>query len=121
MSSKIYDALAGLWAGVLLEGNTYGSLHYEVPSQTDPSASEVSGPTYARATLTWDDAISPRSLSNVQTLQWLNLDAVTVVGVGVWSAPTGGSLWVFAQLDEPVIVVDRGSYSLDVGALWVLV
>lgn len=121
MSSRIYDALAEIWAGALLAGNTYGSLHYEIPTQTDPSASEVSGPTYARATLSWDDSVSLRSLSNVQLLEWLNLDAVTVVGVGVWSEPTGGDLWVFALLDSPVIVEDRSSYSLDIGALWVLV
>lgn len=119
MSSKIYDALAAQWAQVLLADNTYASLHYEVPSQTEPGDSEVSGPSYSRAILSWDDSTSPRLLSNVQQLVWQNLDAVTIVGVGVWSQPTSGDLWVFAQLDAPVVVAERGSYSLDVGSLWV--
>ena len=119
MASMILDPLASRFAQILLDTPSFASLHYIAPSADDPSASEVTGPTYARAPLSWDAAAGARLLVNVQQLRWLNLDQVTIVGIGAWDQPTGGDLLLFAQLDTPVVVDDRGSYSLDAGALFV--
>lgn len=120
MASVIYDPLARPWLEYLIGIKCFASLHYEVPNPADPSASEIDGPTYARSPLTWDWAKdTSRTVWNVQDLSWLNLDEVTLVGIGAWSDPTRGDLLVFAQLDDPVPVPARGSYSLAANQLFV--
>lgn len=119
MGSVIFDPLANQWAALLLEQSCFAALHYAYPSPDDPEASEVSGPTYSRPPLTWMYASGSRLLTNAYDLSWLNLDEVTLIGVGVWSAATSGDLLLFAQLDDPVVVSDRGSHQLGAGVLWV--
>lgn len=114
MASVINDPLAKAWLERLSMLSCYASLHFEVPNPDDPAASEVSGGTYSRSPLTWDFADnSTRYLWNIQQLQWLNLDKVTLVAVGAWTDPTKGELLLWAQLDEPIAVPDRGSYQVD--------
>lgn len=113
MSSIIYDPLARPWLDYLIRIDCYASLHFEVPDPSDPGASEVTGPTYSRSPLTWDFVLdTSRTVWNVQDLSWLNLDEVTIIGVGAWTEPTKGDLLLFAQLDDPVAVLDRGSWRL---------
>ena len=120
MASTIYDPLAVPWLEHLIGIKCFASLHYEIPDPADPAASEITGPTYARSPLTWDWAKdTARTVWNTQDLSWVNLDAVTIVGVGAWSDPTKGELLVFAQLDEPIPVPDRGSYRLGANELFV--
>lgn len=120
MASVIYDALAVPWLDYLVGTKCYASLHFEEPDPADPAASEITGPTYARAPLTWDFAKdTTRTVWNVQDLSWLNLDTVTIVGVGAWTEPTKGNFLVFAQLDDPYPVPDRGSYQLAANGLFV--
>lgn len=119
MASMILDPLAEQFAQILVDTPCFASLHYIVPSADDPGSSEATGATYSRAPLTWDYASGVRLLSSVQQLQWLNLDGVTIIGIGAWDGATTGSMLLFAQLDTPVVVSDRGSYSLDAGALFV--
>ena len=95
------------------------SLHFEMPEPDDPGASEVDGTSYSRALLTWDWADnSYRTLWNIQAQQWLNMEQITIVAVGVWDAPTKGELLLVAQLDAPVPIPDRGSYVLDAKTLY---
>lgn len=120
MSAFFCDPLVRKWLAQVKAGNCYASLHFEVPSADDPGASEVSGGTYARSTLTWDDAgASTRAVWNVQDLAWLNLQQVTVVAVGAWDAPAKGSCLLWTVLDEPVAVPDRGSYALPAHGLFI--
>jgi hypothetical protein len=120
MASVIYDPLARPWLQYLIGIKCFASLHYEVPDPSDPAASEISSPTYARSPLTWDFAKdTTRTAWNVQDLTWLNLDAVTLVGVGAWTDPTKGEFLLFAQLDDPYPVPARGSYTLAANGLFV--
>lgn len=113
MSAFMNDPLVRRWLTQLRAIPSYASLHFEVPSADDPGASEVSGGTYSRSSLTWDDVDgSRRALWNVQDLRWLNLQQVTVVAIGAWDAPTLGNCLLWTVLDEPVLVADRGSYAL---------
>lgn len=119
MASVINDPLAILWLELLKAKPGYASLHYEVPNPYDPGASEVSGATYSRSPLTWTYPPDIRSLVNLQDLIWTNIDPTTIVVVGVWDAPTQGKLLLWAQLDEPHQVPDRGSYKVDAQQLFV--
>lgn len=113
MSSVINDPLAEAWLESLIATQCYASLHFEVPNPDDPGASEVTGPTYARSMLAWEWALNDRrSIVNLQDLAWTNLDQVTIVAVGVWTEPTKGDLLLWAQLDEPIPVQDRGSWMI---------
>ena len=120
MASSIWDPLAKAWLEYLKDIQGYASLHFEMPNPDDPSASEVDGTTYSRAMLKWDWADNSfRTLWNNADCQWLNLEQVTIVAIGVWSDPTKGELLVVAELDEPIPVPDRGSYTLDAKSLFV--
>ena len=119
MASVINDPLARVWLDHLVATTGFASLHYETPNPDDPSASEVDGPTYSSSTLTWTYALNDRrSVVNRQDLSWLNLQTTTIVCVGVWDAPTKGNLLLWAQLDEPIPVPDRGSYQVQAGQLF---
>jgi|JI8StandDraft_1071087.scaffolds.fasta_scaffold00464_37 hypothetical protein len=121
MASVIFDTLANAWTQILLDTPCYASIHFEFPTPDDPAASEVDGLSYARSPFIWDTAASQRALVNNDSLEWLNLDATTIIGVGTWDAPTGGNLLLFHQFDEPVSVADLGSYGLDARQLFVVV
>lgn len=113
MSSVINDPLARVWLDHLVGTPCFASLHYEAPSPDDPASSEVDGVTYSRAILSWTYALNDtRSVVNLQDLSWLNLESTTIVCVGAWDAPTNGNLLLWAQLDEPIPVPDRGSYKV---------
>ena len=120
MASVINDPLAIEWLELLKAKQGYASLHFEVPNPDDPGASEVDGATYSRSTLTWTyPAGDIRSLVNLQDLIWTNINPTTIVVVGVWDSPTKGNLLLWAQLDEPYPVPDRGSYKVDAQQLFV--
>lgn len=121
MASMIMDPLAQAWLAILRNTPCYASVHFEVPVPSDAGASEVQGVSYSRSVLTWNDEGSDRLLSNIQDLAWLNLEDVTLVGVGTWDAPAGGNLLVFAQFDEPVVIHGRGSHQVAAGSLFVRV
>jgi hypothetical protein len=120
MASVINDPLATQWLDLLKAKPCFASLHFEEPNPDDPGASEVDGATYSRATLTWTYAPdSTRALVNLQDLVWKNIEQITLVAVGVWDAPTKGNLLLWAQLDAPVPVPDRGSFQVDALELFV--
>jgi hypothetical protein len=120
VASVINDPLATEWLELLKAKQCFASLHFEAPNPDDPGASEISGSTYARSTLTWNYPIGDiRSLVNVQDLVWTNIETTTIVAVGVWDAPTKGTLLLWAQLDAPVPVADRGSFQVDAQQLFV--
>jgi hypothetical protein len=120
MASVINEPLATQWLDALRDKPCFASLHFEVPNPDDPGASEVDGATYSRSTLTWQyPSGDTRSLVNLQDLVWTNIESTTIVVIGVWDAPTKGNLLLWAQLDEPVPVPDRGSYTVDAQQLFV--
>lgn len=118
MASVVFDALAAQWAGLLAGTPCYAGLHYNFPSTDDPLSSEVTGPSYTRASMSWSYTTSDRILVNSQEMSWVNLDQVTLIGVGVWDDPVAGDLLLFAQLDTPYVVKDRSSYQVPAGTLW---
>jgi hypothetical protein len=120
MASTVYDALANEWLAILQETTCYASLHYEVPSTDNPLASEADSPSYTRSMFLWTPG-GTRTLSNLEGLQWLNLEDITIIGVGAMNAPVGGQLLLFFQLDDPIPINGRGSWSLGAGELFVRV
>jgi hypothetical protein len=119
MASTIYNPLAQEWLQILLDTPCYAALHFEVPSEDDTGASEVDGLSYARCSFIWTATASLRTLVNNSELEWLNLEATTIVGIGAWDAPTGGNLLLFHQLDQAKPIADLGSYRLDARQLYV--
>lgn len=120
MASVITDVLAKEWLDSLKAKQCFASLHFEVPNPDDPGASEVDGATYSRSILTWDyPGGDIRSLVNIQDLTWTNIEMITIVCVGVWDASTKGNLLLYAQLDEPIPVPDRGSFTVAAKSLFV--
>jgi len=120
MASVINDPLVTKWLDALKAIPGFASLHYEIPDPADPEASEVTGGSYARSSLKWDYVDnSTRALWNIEDLAWLNLETVTIVAVGVWDDPTKGKLLLWAVLDEPIPIADRGSYQVGAHQLFV--
>ncbi len=120
--SVIHPYLANAWLSALEETPCYAGVFFETPSEVSPAAAECFGPSYARAILTWTFTTSEsRTLTNLQLLQWLNLEDTVIAGIGTWNAPVGGQLLMYHVLDDPVPVTGRGSYSLNASMLYVQV
>lgn len=80
-------------------GWSYVSLHTADPGTT--GASEVTGGTYARVTVTWG-APSAGAVSNTNALS-INLPASTTASYfGVWSALTTGTYYIGGALSPAV-------------------
>lgn len=116
MATTVYPAQATIWLASLQATQMYASVHFELPSTADPFASECVSSSYVRSLLTWEFE-DERTLWSVQGLEWLNLEDTTIIGVGATDAPFGGNLRLWFQLDDPVTISGRGSWSLPAHSL----
>lgn len=69
----------------------YTSLHTADPGET--GASEVTGGSYARQTVTLSAASGGGATSSTNQLDFTNMPAVTVTHVGIWDALTAGNFY----------------------------
>lgn len=118
MASVIWDTQATIWISELRNTPCFAGVFFEYPTHDNPAASECSSGSYARSVLTWT-SIDDRTVTNLQLLEWLNLEDTTIVGIGAWDAHVGGQLRVFFQLDQVVPIAGRGSWSMGAGELYV--
>lgn len=118
MASVIWDVQAAIWIAQLQDVPCFAGVHFEYPTTDNPLASECTSGSYARSPLTWTYS-GARTLTNLQLLDWLNLEDTTIIGIGAWDQPTGGQLRVFFQLDDPIPITGRGSWQLSANQLYV--
>jgi len=118
VSSGIYSTQAQLWLTSLAETELFAGVFFEQPSEENPLASECTSGSYARCPLTFT-FVASRTLANLQTLEWLNLEDTTIVGVGAFDAPFGGRLRTFHLLQDAVPISGRGSWQLGPEQLYV--
>jgi hypothetical protein len=118
MASVIWDTQAAIWIASLHEVPCYAGVHFEMPTPDNPLASECTSGSYARSPLTWTYS-AVRTITNLQAMEWLNLEDTTIIGIGAWDAPAGGQLRVFFQLDDPIPIAGRGSWQLSAQQLYV--
>lgn len=116
--SGIYTTQAQLWLTSLAETELFAGVFFETPSDANPLASECTSGSYARCPLALT-FVASRTIANLQTLEWLNLEDTTIVGVGAWDAPFGGRLRTFHLLTTPVPISGRGSWSMAPQQLYV--
>jgi hypothetical protein len=92
----------------------YLSLHSATPGTT--GASEISGGTYARVSVTWGTPASG-SVSNTNTLT-VNVPASTTVAFfGLWSAATAGTYGIGGSLSSSQTFNTAGTYTIAAGGL----
>lgn len=90
LENKLLDAVFNSTA-FSVTGNPYVSLHTADPGET--GTSEVVGGSYARQQADFTVAATG-ALENAAIIDFASMPAVTVVGVGIWDAPSGGNfLW----------------------------
>lgn len=99
---------------VFPSGNAYASLHAADPGEAGTGA-EITGGAYARKQVTM--TISGNTASLASTVTWEGMPAVTVGGVGIWSAATGGTMLVHLALAQAKTVAAGDSLVISAGNL----
>ncbi|CAB4194626.1 hypothetical protein UFOVP1264_81 [uncultured Caudovirales phage] len=103
----------------LIKGQeTYLSLHTDYPSAIDPTATEISSAvssSYQRARVTWSDATT--ALINYNDLNFNNIGSCTIKYIGIFDAYQNGYLLFKIPLDDPIVIITQGSYSIPSGTL----
>lgn len=91
------------------------SLHGADPGETGTASAEITGGAYTRkqATIT----ITGNTASLNQTITWEGMPAVSVGGVGIWSAQTGGTMLVHLALAQSKTVTAGDSLVISAGNL----
>lgn len=107
LAKKLLDLPVGAVA-FTAPGTLYFSLH-TASLQADGTGTEVSGGSYARASLTNNTTNFPAAVttskSNATAITWPTASAAwnTVVSVGVWDASTGGNLLYYATITSKTV------------------
>lgn len=110
------DTLEGKILDLIAPGGTaYVSLHAADPGEDGTKSPEVSGGAYARKQATF--TVSGNTLSLSQTVTWEGMPAVTVGGMGVWDALTGGKMLVHLALAQAKTVTAGDSLVVSTGNL----
>ena len=94
----------------------YASIHSAVPDDT--GSSEISGgsPAYARLPVTWNTA-AMGAISVTNSPITFDIPAgTTVIGVGLWSAVSGGDFYGFYDLIHQTFP-SQGTYPLNAAAI----
>lgn len=93
----------------------YVSLHNGAPGED--GANEITGGSYARQAVTFG-APSGGVVSNTGLLQWTDMPAVDLEGVGLWDALTNGNcLFTGAITGAPVTVPAGSTFEMAIGDL----
>jgi hypothetical protein len=103
-------ALTAIGTGV----SSYISLHSADPGTT--GASEISGGSYARVSVTWGSA-SAGSMANTNTLTINVPSSTTVAYFGLWSASSSGTYQCGGALSSSQTFNTAGTYSIAIGGL----
>lgn len=90
----------------------YVSLHTADPGNT--GASEVTGGSYARQTITFS-AASNKTTTNIADVTFANMPATTVTHVGIFSAVSGGTFWWGSALDTQRTTTAGDTFKINAG------
>ena len=102
-------------AAALRQRGIADPLHGADPGETGTASAEITGGAYTRkqATIT----ITGNTASLNQTITWEGMPAVSVGGVGIWSAQTGGTMLVHLALAQSKTVTAGDSLVISAGNL----
>lgn len=102
----------------LIKSNTcYLSLHYDYPSNVDPTATEILSGGYKRQLISWSS--SATSLVNSNTIIFTGLTACTIKYVGVFDSLNNGYLLFKIPLDNPIVIVNSDNYVINASDLFI--
>jgi len=102
----------------LIKSDTcYLSLHYDYPSNVDPTATEIISGGYKRQLITWSS--SATSLVNSNTLTFTGLTSCTIKYVGVFDALNKGYLLFKIPLDSPIVIINSDNYVINANDLFI--
>jgi len=112
----ISDAYISAWLETLRTSARYASLHFAMPSWSDPGASEVVSAGYLRQLLYWTPE-SARGLTTAQQLVFQSVPTMEVYAVGLWTAAVGGSMVAYAAAPatDRIIVESLSTLTLPAG------
>lgn len=83
------------------------------------TVTEVTGGAYAREAVTFTESVNGSSVANTAKLSWAVATANwgTIVGAGVYTALTGGTLLYYKSLDTSKLIVSGDQFVINAGAL----
>jgi hypothetical protein len=123
MQGFLSDAVALDWVTDLVTRCRFASLHFELPSWTDPTASEISDAGYARQPCTWE-IISNRTIGNLAVLSFTTSLSTAAVALGFHDELTASTMTCYSTTPAGTplatslggtIVLGRGSVVLGFG------
>jgi len=90
--------------------NCYMSLHFDYPSNVDPTATELTSGGYKRQQISW--STSTISLVNSNRITFSGLTSCTIKYVGIFDDLTGGYLLFKLPLTDPIVIINSGAYQV---------
>lgn len=112
----VADSKTKSWCSGLMADSRYLALHFEIPSLSDPGASEFTSPGYARVRVDWTSE-SDRAFVTSETYRFGPVAEALVAAVSGWTEPDGGDLLFYGVPDpeRPILVDDQGIVTLPRG------
>lgn len=115
-AGRVSDTQVGRWIQDLVSRGGWAGLHYEIPLEDDPTATEAPGKLYARARVTWAFQGS-RAVVCANPLRWTGLDIGRLAAVVVYDDYTGDTVQLIRPLPDRTTVA-RGGFELAAGELY---
>lgn len=118
MRGYIADDVVTEWLGQLVQYSVHASLHFAIPSMSDPTASEVFDAGYVRAPVTWQ-YINARTISNAGPLTFNLSASTTVVAVGLHKTSVAPEMQAYGEpnLISELLVSSAGRLTIPTGEL----
>jgi hypothetical protein len=120
-STYMRDGVLNILKGTTFTGvTTYVSLHTADPGLT--GASEASGGSYARQTVTFGtiaDGGSGRQMANTAAVTYTSMPSATITHVGLWDASSSGNFLYGDALTAQQVVNSGGTFEFPIGNLTV--
>lgn len=113
-AAKVLDSgLRGVaWTAI----DAYVALHDDDPTVLGDPSTEITGGSYVRQEATFS-AASNRATANSVAIKFLDMPAVTVTHVALWTAASGGQMIFYAALSPADVVTAGQTYTLAISDL----
>lgn len=114
----IADDVATDLLNLLVGRARYASLHFDLPTQTDPSATELFDPGYARQRISWTFE-STRAITTATALTFPAVDTTNIPAIGLWGDQVGGAFagYSIPQPGQMIYVPSLSAVLLPAGEL----
>jgi hypothetical protein len=114
-NGSVTDDQAHVWLQVIADSG-WISLHYDNPAMGDAERAEISGGSYQRFKMHWNQP-NNRSIWSLIDARFNGLQQSKLTYFGVWDSSVKGMLRAYGELPKPEAVLNGGGYVLHAGLI----